>query len=52
MDNQNGKAIYAYSFHEAEIAINGGYRPISGNHTMAIIAFQVKGTGNCTFHFE
>jgi len=39
---------YAYAFLDIERAINGGYAPISGNHTIARITMKVKGVGSTT----
>lgn len=33
-------------------AISGGYAPISGNHTIAVITFKVKGVGHTNIEFE
>jgi hypothetical protein len=46
-----GRAQYAYLWQDSSRAEAGGYLPISGNHTMAIISFQVLGVGNCPLQF-
>jgi hypothetical protein len=50
VDNVVGAANYAYMHLDFTRADNGGYLPIAGNHTMAILTFQVVGTGNCSLH--
>jgi hypothetical protein len=52
VDNVVGSASYAYTFVDQGIARDGGYCPIVGNHTMAILTFQVISMGNCSLHFE
>jgi hypothetical protein len=46
-----GRAQYAYLFQDTLRAEERGYGPISGNHTMATITFQVLGLGNCPLQF-
>jgi len=46
-----GRAQYAYSWRNNFRAEEEGYCPISGNHTMATITFQVLGVGNCPLQF-
>jgi hypothetical protein len=48
IDNVIGKATYAYLTADGSRAIEGGYLPISGNHTTAVIWFQVRDVGNCS----
>jgi len=48
LDNVIGRATYAYDTSDTSLAIEEGYIPISGNHTIAIIEFQVKNVGNCS----
>lgn len=50
VDNVIGTAEYAYLFVDGGRASEGGYLPINGNHTMALITFQVIATGNCTLN--
>ena len=50
-DNVIGVARYSYVYTDGVKARENGYLPISGNHTMAIIEFQVTGIGNCTLDF-
>jgi hypothetical protein len=52
IDNVTGQAQYYYTWSNISQAIENGYGPILGNHTVAIIAFQVEGIGNCTFHLD
>jgi hypothetical protein len=52
IDNIAGVAYYIFTFVDTEKGLAGGYEPISGNHTMAILTFQVIGVGNCTLHFK
>lgn len=52
VDNVMGAAKYAYMHLDFTRAKNGGYLPIAGNHTMAILTFQVVGIGNCTLHLS
>lgn len=52
VDNQVGMAEYAYHHQNLQRAEDGGYLPISGNYTIAIILFRIIGMGNCTLHFE
>jgi hypothetical protein len=52
IDNVTGQAQYYYTWSNISQAIASGYCPILGNHTVAIIAFQVKGIGNCTLHLD
>jgi hypothetical protein len=47
-DNVIGVARYSYLYTNGVKAKQRGYLPISGNHTMAIIEFQVTGVGNCS----
>lgn len=46
-----GRAIYAYLWQNDYTAWVQGYAPISGNHTIAIITFQVLGVGSCPLQF-
>ena len=46
-----GRAQYAYLWQDLGRAETGGYLPISGNHTLAIITFEVLGVGNCPVQF-
>lgn len=50
LNNTEGLAFYGVTWQDNSRATNAGYAPISGNHTIAIITFQVKSTGNCTLH--
>jgi hypothetical protein len=45
-------AQYAYTYMSATKAVSGGYAPINGSHTVAIITLEVVGTGECAIHFE
>jgi hypothetical protein len=46
-----GRAQYGCLWQDFDRAIAGGYFPISGNHTMAIITFQALGVGSCPLRF-
>jgi hypothetical protein len=50
VDNTLGTAKYAYTYHNGWGASQAGYAPISGNFTIFVILFQVRGVGNCTLH--
>jgi hypothetical protein len=50
-DNVIGVACYEYLYTNGVEAEQDGYLPISGNHTLAIIGFQVTGVGNCSLDF-
>jgi len=44
---------YAYSYLDVNRAVTGGYAPISGSHTVAIITFNATvPTGRTTLHFS
>ena len=47
----NNSVNYAYTFQDVTAAIDGGYAPISGNHTVANITLMVMGTGKTTLNF-
>jgi hypothetical protein len=50
-NNTGGYLEYAQTWMNINSAIDDGYAPISGNHTIAEIVFKVKGTGKCALHF-
>ena len=52
INNTGGYLDYAYTWQDISRAIDGGYFPISGNHTMATVAFEVVGTGECALWFN
>lgn len=52
INNAGGYVEYAYTWQDITKAIEGGYAPIRGNHTMAIIEFEVVGTGECALRFD
>jgi hypothetical protein len=52
IDNVAGIAEYAYLFADGPRAIEGGYCPINGSHTMAILTFQLVGVGNCSLQIS
>jgi len=52
IDNVAGEAEYAYHHRDLGRAEQEGYLPISGNHTIATILFQVIGMGNCSLHLD
>jgi hypothetical protein len=43
---------YAYTYRNTRDALSGGYAPINGSHTVAIITLKVVGTGECSIHFQ
>jgi len=47
----NNSVSYAFTFQDIDAAINGGYAPISGSHTVANITLKVVGIGKCPLHF-
>jgi len=47
-----GQAKYAYTWQDAVRAQAGGYLPISGNHTVATIAFKAVNEGVTTLQFS
>jgi hypothetical protein len=47
INNTKGSLAYVHIFLDLERAIEGGYAPIFGNHTLAIITFKVKDIGKC-----
>jgi len=49
INNTGGYFSYAYTFIDPSEAISGGYAPIYGNHTLAIVTFRVKAVGKCMF---
>ena len=51
INNTGGYLDYAYTWVDIGRAIGRGYGPIAGNHTMAIITFQVIGRGECALRF-
>jgi hypothetical protein len=52
INNTAGFVAYAYTWQDAARAQEGGYYPISGNHTIANIVFKVTGTGECALSFD
>jgi Cohesin domain len=52
INNTGGYVEYAYTWQDLTIAKEGGYCPITGNHTMAIITFEVRGRGECALRFD
>jgi hypothetical protein len=48
IDNVIGIAWYQYLYLDWRTAVEEGFSPISGNHTIAIIEFQVRDVGNCS----
>jgi PKD repeat protein len=45
VNNTGGKLAYAYTFQDSDRAKEGGYAPISGNHTLAVVTFKGTATG-------
>jgi hypothetical protein len=52
INNTGGYLDYAYTWQDLWRAIDGGYAPITGNHTMAIITFEVMERGECALTFD
>lgn len=48
----NDSASYAYTFQDIDRARTGGYGPIGGSHTIAVIAMRVKSLGKTTIHID
>jgi hypothetical protein len=49
-DNAHGLFYYGGIFWDEQRALSGGYEPFFGNHTIAVITFQVKDFGKCLLH--
>lgn len=47
----NNSVSYAYTFQDIGAAVDAGYAPISGNHTVANITLKVVGTGKTSLNF-
>lgn len=47
----NDSVTYAFTFQDVAAAVDVGYAPISGSHTVANITLQVVGTGKSTLGF-
>jgi hypothetical protein len=45
INNTGGYLVYAYAFMDLKTATAHGYAPVTGNHTLASIAFRIKDTG-------
>ena len=52
INNTAGYVSYAYTWQNFDVALEGGYAPISGNHTIAWIVFEVRGTSECVLGFS
>ena len=48
----NNSATYAFTFQDVTAAIEAGYAPISGSHTVANITLKVVGTGKTSIDFS
>lgn len=46
-----GNVSYAYTYQSTSDAIDGGYAPLNGSYTVAIITLKVVGTGQCAIQF-
>jgi len=51
IDNTAGNLKYAYAFQDTWAAVDAGYAPITGNHTLAVVTFNGTriGTSHLTF---
>ena len=45
-------ATYAYTYQDRDAALSGGYAPIFGNHTLAILTLQGIASGNSPVTFD
>jgi hypothetical protein len=52
INNTGGYVEYAYTWQDITRAIEGGYAPIRGNHTMATVTFEVVSRGECALRFD
>ena len=52
INNTAGFVLYAYTWLDGTQARNGGYSPISGNHTLATITLQAMEAGSATLNFS
>jgi hypothetical protein len=54
LDWDNAQGVFCYNgfFLDVERALSGGYEPFFGNHTIAVITFQVKDFGKCLLHLS
>jgi len=52
IDCAAGSVSYACTWQDITLGIHDGYAPISGNHTIATIRFEVKAIGSCVFAFS
>ena len=52
INDTGGYLEYCYVFQDYMRAVEGGYAPITGNHTMATVTFEVIGKGECALRFD
>jgi parallel beta-helix repeat protein len=48
----SSEVIYAYTWQDQTRAFDGGYSPISGNHTIATVELKALEAGSTTLHFS
>ncbi len=51
VNNTVGSALYAYTFQDIPTAVAGGYAPIVGNHTLAVVTLNGTSIGNSPIRF-
>jgi len=51
INNTAGRVSYAYTWQDLYEAVQSGYAPIFGDHSVVVIGFEVKGIGNCALAF-
>jgi hypothetical protein len=52
VNNTEGSIFYAYTWQDGTKAREGGYSPISGNHTLATVTFEAVEAGSTVLHFS
>jgi hypothetical protein len=52
INNTEGSVFYAYTWQDGNRARDGGYSPVSGNHTLATVKFEAVGAGSTVLHFS
>jgi hypothetical protein len=52
INNTAGSASYLCLWHDFQRALNEGYAPIGGNHTLATITMKAVGTGSTVMYFS
>jgi hypothetical protein len=52
VNNTEGSVFYAYTWQDGNRARDGGYSPVSGNHTLATVMFEAVEAGSTVLHFS